>query len=302
MQRDPKFVNNPEKVAKAKRGLRRDVQVIANVFAVRELEPANLRTGLADLLGVAAEAVDVADRDGDQEDAALGRTGPVHLPRPAARRSGTGTRSLRRGRDGRHPHGGGSRARARGPDGHVGPLPAQDLGLDSAFWVAVPDGRTVRCRLETIDSDEDTTYRVDAVEEPVADLPRATVESLPEVLDAEPVATPSPTPSCVRIRRERRRAWRDVSTTACGCGERLVRRLAAGWSPSGRYREDLFLRDLRARDDLARLVTEVDAGHAERLRATVARLDEEFRDCTEPGGHPSTERWWRDRNPRSVPW
>jgi hypothetical protein len=160
----------------------------------------------------------------------------------------------------------------------------------------------VRCRLEAIDSDEDTTYRVDAVEEPVADLPRATVESLPEALDSEPVETPVADAFLGTYR---------TGTTASAAGrvhyslrvwERLVRRLAAEWGPSGRYREDLFQRDLQARDDLAQLVTEVDAEHAERLRATLARLDDEFRNRTEPGDRPATERWWRDRSPRSVPW
>jgi len=276
--------------------------VIANVFAVGEVEPADLRAGLADLLGVAAEAVDVADRDGDQEtrrwDAPVLCTyrvlplGDLALELDLSvedRAAGTRTEA-----DLAH----GLAVRTATPVLY----PAQDLGLDSAFWVAVPDGRTVRCRLETIDSDEDTTYRVDAVEEPVADLPRATVESLPEALDAEPLETPvsdaflSTYPTGTTASVEGRvhyglRVW-----------ERLVRRLAAGWGPSGRYREDLFLRDLQARDDLARLLAEVDAGHAERLRATLARLDDEFRDCTEPGDHPATEHWWRDRSPGNVPW
>ncbi|MEU0385990.1 hypothetical protein [Streptomyces chartreusis] len=42
---------------------------------------------------------------------------------------------------------------------------------------------------EAVDTDEDTAYRVDAVEEEVPALPRARVETLPEILDREPVPT-----------------------------------------------------------------------------------------------------------------
>lgn len=262
----------------------------------------DLRRALSDLLGVAAEAVDVADRDGDQEtrrwDAPVLCTyrvlplGDLALELDLSVEDGTA----------------GARTEADLAHGLAVRTatsvlyPAQDLGLDSAYWVAVPDGRAVRCRLETIDSDEDTTYRVDAVEEPVTDLPRATVEYLPEALDGEPIQTPvadaflSTYPTGTTASVEGRvhynlRVW-----------ERLVRRLAADWNPSGRYREDLFLRDLQARDDLARLMTEVDTEHTEPLRTALTRLDDEFRNGTDPDDHPATERWWRNRSPRTIPW
>ncbi|MFH8661730.1 hypothetical protein ACH4G3_34305, partial [Streptomyces afghaniensis] len=84
--------------------------------------------------------------------------------------------------------------------------------------------------------------------------------------------------------------------------ERLVRRLESDWSPSGRYREDLFRRDLEARDTLARLLREVDDVYAGGLRSAVTRLDGIFRACTEPGNDEKTERWWWCRRPRHVPW
>ncbi|MFG2778825.1 hypothetical protein ACGFY7_13395 [Streptomyces prunicolor] len=278
--------------------------MIANVFTVTDLGPADLRRALSDLLGVAAEAVDVADRDGDQEtrrwDAPVLCTyrvlplGDLALELDLSVEDGTA----------------GARTEADLAHGLAVRTatsvlyPAQDLGLDSAYWVAAPDGRTVRCRLETIDSDEDTTYRVDAVEEPVTDLPRATVENLPEALDGEPIQTPFadaflrtyPTGTTASVEGRvhyNLRVW-----------ERLVRRLAADWSPSGRYREDLFLRDLQARDDLAHLVTEVDTEHTEPLRTALTRLDDEFRTHTEPANDtpPAPERWWRHRSPRTTPW
>jgi hypothetical protein len=277
--------------------------VIANVFTVTDLGSADLSRALAALLGVTAEAVDVADRDGDQEtrrwDAPVLCTyrvlplGDLALELDLSVEDGTaGTRT-----EADLAHG----LAVRTATSVL--YPAQDLGLDSAYWVAAPDGRAVRCRLETIDSDEDTTYRVDAVEEPVTDLPHATVEYLPEALDGEPIQTPvadaflSTYPTGTTASVEGRvhynlRVW-----------ERLIRRLAADWSPSGRYREDLFLRDLQARDDLASLVTEVDTEHTDPLREALTRLDDEFRNRTEqPDDHPAPERWWRDRTPRTIPW
>lgn len=277
--------------------------MIANLFTVAELEPSTLRGALAVLLAVTDDEVDVADTDADPEarrwdvpvlctyrvlplgDLALeldmyvddGTAGALTEPELAR----------------------GLAARTETSVLH----PAVDPDLPSAYWIATPDGRAVRCRLEAIDSDEDTTYRVDATEEQVTDLPRARVEILPEVLDYERIETPV---------SDAFLATYPTGTTASVEGgvryclhvwERLVRRLATdSWGPAGRYREDLFHRDLQARDDLAHLVTAVDDTHAEGLRAVLARLDDDFRHTTEPAAHARTERWWWDRSPRSIPW
>jgi hypothetical protein len=180
--------------------------------------------------------------------------------------------------------------------------PSLALDLDSAYWIAASDGRTVRCRLEAIDSDEDTTYRVDMVEEAVADLPRARVEWLPEVLDHEhlptplsdafPATCPTGTSSSVEGRVH----------YALHVWERLSRRLETGWHPSGRYREDLFRRDLEARDGLERLLHEVDGVHVDGLRSAVAEIDRVFRDHTAPGPGTEPERWWWHRRVEQAPW
>jgi hypothetical protein len=279
--------------------------VIANLFTVAELEPSALRAALVALLTVKDDEVDVADTDADPEarrwdvpvlctyrvlplgDLALeldmyvddGTAGALTEP------------ELARG------------LAARTETSVLHPAVDLDLDLPSAYWIATPDGRTVRCRLEAIDSDEDTTYRVDATEEEVTDLPRARVEILPEVLEYERIETPV---------SDAFLATYPTGTTASVEGsvryclhvwERLVRRLATdSWGPAGRYREDLFRRDLQARYDLARLVTEVDDTQAEGLQAVLARLDDDFRQASEPAARERTERWWWDRSPRSIPW
>lgn len=277
--------------------------MIANLFTVAEPEEPSLREALSELLAVPEEAVDVADTDGDQDarcwEAPVLCTYRVLPPGDLALELDISVEDGTAGALTEAELARGLAARTATSILH----PSPDLDLDSAYWVATADGRAVRCRLETIDSDEDTTYRVDVVEEEVSDLPRARVEILPEILEYERIETPVsdaflatyPTGTAGSVEGRVHyclRVW-----------ERLVRRLAtAGWGPSGRYREDLFQRDLQARDDLAQLVTEVDDKQAEALRTALARLDDDYRKTTGPGEHPETERWWRDRSPRSIPW
>jgi hypothetical protein len=289
--------------------------VIGNLFTVAELDPASLRRALADLLTVPDESVDVADAEGDQE----GR----HWEAPVLctyRLLPLGDLALELDVTVADAIAGGvtEEGVARGLAARVGssvlyPEDPAGLGLPSAYWVAVPDGRSVRCRLEAVDTDEDTTYRVDAAEEPVPDLPRARVEVLPEVLDREPIETPV---------ADMFLAGYPTGTTASVEGrihydlrvwERLLRRLENDWSPSGRYREDLLRRDLQARDDLEQLVHEIDDEHADGLRSALTRLDRLFRDHTEPEKATESEkatgtveetvgRWWWHRRPRRAPW
>jgi hypothetical protein len=276
--------------------------VIANLFTVAETEPSRLCGALAQLLAVTREAVDVADTDGDQEarrwDSPVLCTYRVLPPGDLALELDIYVEDETAGALSEADLAQGLAVRTTTSVLY----PSMDIDLDSAYWVAAPDGRVVRCRLEAIDSDEDTRYRVDAVEEKVADLPRAKVEWLPEALEYEPIGTPLcdaflatyPTDTAASVEGRVHyslRVW-----------ERLVRRLEAHWSPSGRYREDLFRRDLEARDTLARLVREVDEVYADGLRSAVTRLDGIFRACTEPGDDEKAERWWWCRRPRHVPW
>ncbi|MFF4764535.1 hypothetical protein [Streptomyces sp. NPDC001292] len=281
--------------------------MIANLFTVAEPAPAHLRGALADLLAVPEDAVDVADADGDQE----GR----HWEAPVLctyRRLPPGDLALELdltvedGTAGRLTEGGLAQGLAVRTGSSV--LHPSEVELPSAYWVATPDGRSVRCRLEALDTEDDTAYRVEAVEEPVADLPDARVEILPEILDRQPIGTPvadaylagCPTGTSASLEGRLHydlRVW-----------ERLVRRLESGWSPGGRYREDLFRRDLQARDALADIAPHLTGPRANGLRSALARLDLIYRDHTEgpertrAGADGTAERWWRSRRPRTIPW
>ncbi|MFI6205862.1 hypothetical protein ACIBAI_05605 [Streptomyces sp. NPDC051041] len=287
--------------------------MIGNLFTVAEWDAGRLRRVLADLLAVPDEEVDVADADADQE----GRRweAPVLC---TYRRLPPGDLALELDVTVGERAAGGlteeglAHGVAAGAGGSV--LYPSDLDLPSAYWIAVPDGRAVRCRLEAVETGEDTAYRVDAVEEPVADLPGAHVGPLPEVIDRQPVATPlsdaflagrptGPAASVEGRLHHHLRVW-----------ERLARRMESGWSPSGRYREDLFRRDLEARDELARLAGEAGGTCADALRSVVGRLDRVVLEHTEPEGDAaaraderpgrdeSAEGWWWHRRPRRIPW
>ncbi|MFE6196509.1 hypothetical protein [Streptomyces sp. NPDC057838] len=278
----------------------------AHLFTVAQPPPASLRHALTGLLAVPPEAVDVADADGDQE----GRDwhapvlctwrrlppGDLSLELDITVRDGTCAALTEKDL---------ARGLAAATGGSV--LHPSELDLPSAYWVAVPDGRSVRCRLEAVDLPDDTAYRVDAAEEAIPDLPGVRVEVLPEILDRQTVDTPvsdvflaafppGTAGSTAGHVRHDLRVW-----------ERLVRRLETDWAPSGRYRQDLFRRDLEARDALERLVGEVGETYADALRRAVTRLDDVYTEHTDPardgaGGAGAAGRWWWHRVPRRAPW
>ncbi|MEG8276772.1 hypothetical protein [Streptomyces sp. AHA2] len=283
--------------------------MIANLFTVAPLTSDDLRRALAELLGVPPAAVDAADADGDQEardwDVPVLCTwrplppGDLALELDVTVRDGTAA-GLTEGELAR-----GLAARTGGSVLHP-----SDVDLPSAYWVAVPDGRAVRCRLEPVDvGPDDTAYRVEAAEEEIPDLPGARVEVLPEILDRERIDTPVCDAFLATLPEGEADGVEAHVRYDLRVWERLVRRLHSDWAPSGKYREDLFHRDLRARDALERHIGELGEPYADALREAVAVLDRSFAagtaaEAASAVGGERGERagWWWYRPPRRTPW
>ncbi|WP_244204265.1 hypothetical protein [Streptomyces africanus] len=278
--------------------------VIGNLFTVAEPAPERLRGALADMLALPDRDVDVANADGDQEgrrwDAPVLCTFRLLPPGDLAMELDITVEDTTAGTltEERLAHGLAARLRSF-------VLHPSELDLPSAYWVAVPDGRSVRCRLEAVNTGEDTAYRVDAVEEEIPDLPRAQVEILPEILDRQPISTPASDAVLATLPTGPAASVEGRVHHALRVWERLTRRLQSDWSPSGRYREDLFHRDLEARDALELLIPEVDEAHADALRNALSRLDQTFSDHTDPKptrDNGKAASWWWNRVPLRTPW
>lgn len=96
--------------------------------------------------------------------------------------------------------------------------------------------------------------------------------------------------------------------------ERLVRRIADDWEPTGRYPFELYVEDLRTRDRLAELVEAASGEERGLLVRAAAELDDVFRRHTEGdagarlgrltrSGTAVTGRgWWWHRRPSAEPW
>ncbi|MFC5804441.1 hypothetical protein [Streptomyces formicae] len=271
--------------------------MIANLLISRRLEPSALAAALADVVGVPAEQVDVCHADGDQDhrewEAAVlctyhyvrgdvvmsldvqvrddvdGPAGEAELAAAFAERTGTGVVY---------------------PDDRIDP---------ETFWLADPSGTVTRTRLVASEDEHDEeheppTYSVDAVEAPSLAFPDAEVTPLAEILREVPILTPVAdavgldTPAVVSLT-----IW-----------ERMVRRMAGDWAPSGRYLPELYAEDLAARDHLEREIAACPEQEREVLLAAAAEVDSLFRSLTEEGSAAASAGagWWRSRRPRRMPW
>ncbi|ATW46806.1 hypothetical protein CGZ69_01035 [Streptomyces peucetius subsp. caesius ATCC 27952] len=190
----------------------------------------------------------------------------------------------------------------------------------SAYWGAGPDGTVARVRVYERDipeDDKDTPAKltVGAAEAYFAQLPAARVMLLPEIYRDELLPVPvadafaaavdpggtAPAESPCNRARECLLLW-----------ERLVSRAGSDWALSGRYPLELYLEDLRTRDDLAvRLAAAPPelrgpfVAAAQTLDATfrAATVDDGGRVLADLTGEPVGARgWWWQRRPVRLPW
>ncbi len=178
--------------------------------------------------------------------------------------------------------------------------------VPSAYWLVTPEGEVTRVRVTPSDG-PDVAFTVDAVEAPVpvalracraaardlrgGHVPTPTTDAWTAVADPERRARGG---DPVNRARERLLLW-----------ERLVRRMAGGWAPTGRNPEEPYRVDLRTRDALEARLATVPAELRESLSRATGELDALLRAHPEDGGgelpRPVGGWWWR-RAPVQVPW
>ncbi|MFI6641994.1 hypothetical protein [Streptomyces sp. NPDC050504] len=291
--------------------------MIYNFLTVRRPAPDEMAAALADLTGVTAAEVDVADEDAEQDDRDWAApvlcgyrpvTGDVALSWDVYVSDAVSD----------PPNEARAALRLAARTGTTVLYPGQEPA-PSAYWAATPEGTVARVRVEEADdgSGGRPVLTVEASDAPLAQLPGARVGPLPEFHRAEPLATPvtdafaaatdpegtAPAPSPENRAREELLLW-----------ERLVSRTASGWAPTGRYPQELYLADLRTRDQLAERLATAPDGFRERLAGAVDGLDAVFRAHTEDDGGALTGRltgsgraaadrgWWWRRRPAALPW
>ncbi|MFF4156001.1 hypothetical protein [Streptomyces sp. NPDC001678] len=205
--------------------------------------------------------------------------------------------------------------------------PAEEQ-IPSAYWLATPDRLVTRVRLLSSD-DEAASYSIDAAEAYIPQLSQVRTIQLPEIIREHPVPTPTASafaaavnslaqpgeesaavrlPADLESAVERARAYLSE-------WERLTRRMASGWQPTGRYPADMYCAALQSRDHVDQLAADLPEPVSGLLREALDQLDSEFRTLTQgDGGHEIAEAtgtphldllersWWWQRRPKELPW
>lgn len=180
--------------------------------------------------------------------------------------------------------------------------------LPSAFWLVTPDGTHTRARLYDDTDGDIAAYRLDAVEKPVPLFPSVRVEPLPEVIREHRVPTPV---------TDELAAWLATEDTVLPEGsqdavrqasiyltvwEQLTERMGAGWPPDGWYPAAFYRDDLMVRDQLAEAVTRLPTAATGRFRWAISRVDEKFKTLTHETTTPPVsggDAWWWWRAPET---
>ncbi|MFF8928216.1 hypothetical protein ACF1AO_13195 [Streptomyces longwoodensis] len=283
-----------------------------NFFTLDHLSESRISDALSSTLKVSQSSVDVADVDGDQDR----RNWEALILCDCTRASGDVSLALDifvQERVSEQPTEANCAALFASASGTVVLYPAEER-VPSAYWLVTPEGLVTRTRLLASD-DEPPVYSIDAVEAAVPQLPGVPVMLLPEIIREQHVPVPLTT-ELVSAATQQRLANGLVLADEVGNPlyearvdlaewERMIRRMATGWHPAGRYPKELYQEALRARDRLELLSSSAPEPLLLLLRRAVGELDGEFRSHTE-AGTPFTgveeHGWWWHRRPVPLPW
>ncbi|HZG03213.1 MAG TPA: hypothetical protein VE546_06545 [Streptomyces sp.] len=200
----------------------------------------------------------------------------------------------------------------------------------SAYWLVTPDGLVTRARLYESDNEE-SLYSIDAVEDPVPQLPDVRVELMREVIRKQFVPTPVFEEFSRAVEEQLKSRTEKIGEAApldlepgsllwyagnaLGAWEKSVHRVENDWRPGGRYPADMYVEDLRTRDRIAELSDALPQEFRDVLRDSVDDLDECFRRATRDDGGAALGKvlgvsriammdkgWWWHRRPVRLPW
>ncbi|WP_326658312.1 hypothetical protein [Streptomyces sp. NBC_00385] len=194
--------------------------------------------------------------------------------------------------------------------------PAVGLGLPSTHWAVTPEGQRTLVREYETEGPE-PVCSVEVVEEPVFDFPGAQVRLLPEVYGADGYTYPI-TDAFVAAtdpgREAEPQSMANRARETLSVWEEFARRAAADWAPLGRYPEESYVDDLRARDRLTDRLRVADPALRGPLARAVDEIDAIYRvhtdaddgaflgRLTRSGSAVKDRGWWWQRRPRRVPW
>ncbi len=297
-----------------------------NLFLVDSPSPETLAEALAAALQVPVREVDVADADGDQEDRyweALVSCEYSHVPGNVSLSLDIYAQESVK----QQPSEAELSASLARQLGTPVLYPPQESAI-SAHWLVTPGGVTTRARLTESD-DEEPAFTVAAVETFVTEFPDVPVMHLPEVVREQKIATPLSDAFAGAIeslppgRKDAEGAeFSDevagaarIAESYLGAWEKLSRRAANDWAPSGWYPLEFYREVLGYRDDIEGFLRQL-PGDAQKLyKHYLDEVDNLYREVTvedkehivasdrgESATHLTQKAWWWYRRPDPLPW
>ncbi|MDT0452393.1 hypothetical protein [Streptomyces hesseae] len=297
-----------------------------NFLTIDRLSPARIASALAACLHVASSEVDVADTDNDQDE--RNWDAPVLCDYSDAQGHISQSLDIYIQDSVRHHPSEAELALAFSAATNTVTLYPAEEQIPSAYWLATPDRLVTRVRLLSSD-DEAASYSIDAAEAYIPQLPDVRIIQLPEIIREYPV--PAPTTSAFvaavnslakstegvaapRFPAELESAV-DQARAHLSEWERLTRRMASRWQPTGHYPADLYHAALRSRDQVDQLTAGLPEPISGLLRESLNQLDSEFKTLTQSdNGHEIAKvtgtpqldlpkrSWWWQRRPIELPW
>ncbi|MFB4193192.1 hypothetical protein [Streptomyces carpaticus] len=185
------------------------------------------------------------------------------------------------------------------------------LALPSVWNVTRSDGVAGFVRIAEPESDDDVLH-VTLTERNLPELPYVASGRIPEVIKELQIPSPVSDALLGHYTSDDGRKIHELLVN----WERLTVRMSSGWPPSGWYPPEMYMEDLRLRDELGERVADMDEGDRALVRGLLERLDSAYRAssvsddgrslCEALGStasnSPPGRAWYWLRRPAALPW